>query len=101
MISEVDENMSGSIDFGEFVKVVEQQKERASTFDDDDDMLDAFVACGGQEDKSGHVKRGTLVKIIKHDFGLTIDIEDLINKIDTDGSGEIEFDEFKILLSNG
>jgi EF hand len=39
------------------------------------------------------------VKIIKVDFGLTIDIEDLINKIDADGSGEIEFEEFKTLLS--
>lgn len=45
------------------------------------------------------MKRETLVKIIKQDFGLTIDIEELINKIDTDGSGEIEFDEFKQLLS--
>ena len=34
-----------------------------------------------------------------HDFGLTIDIEELINKIDTDLSGEIEFEEFKALLS--
>lgn len=41
----------------------------------------------------------TGTQIIKHDFGLTIDIEDLINKIDTDGSGEIEFEEFKQLLS--
>lgn len=69
MISEVDDNMSGSIDFGEFLKVVEAQKERAENFDDENDMIDA------------------------------IDIEDLINKIDTDGSGEIEFEEFKILLS--
>lgn len=43
--------------------------------------------------------RDALVKIIKQDFGLTIDIEDLINKIDSDGSGEIEFEEFKALLS--
>jgi len=62
-------------------------------------MIDAFVACGGKADKTGHVKRDTLVKIIKTDFGLTIDIEDLINKIDTDGSGKIEFDEFMTLLS--
>lgn len=99
MISEVDDNMSGSIDFGEFLKVVEAQKERVENFDDENDMIDAFVACGGKPDKTGHVKRDTLIKIIKHDFGLTIDIEDLINKIDTDGSGEIEFEEFKILLS--
>lgn len=99
MISEVDENMSGSIDFAEFLKVIENQKERAENFDDESDMIDAFVACGGLQDKSGNVKRETLVKIIKHDFGLTIDIEELINKVDTDGSGEIEFDEFKTLLS--
>mgnify|MGYP006090272619 FL=1 len=100
MISEVDDNMSGSIDFGEFLKVIENQKERAENFDDENDMIDAFVACGGRPDKEGHVKRETLVKIIKQDFGLTIDIEELINKIDQDGSGEIEFEEFKVLLSS-
>jgi len=100
MISEVDDNMSGSIDFGEFLKVVGSQKEREDNSDDESDMVDAFVACGGSTDRKGHVKRDTLVKIIKQDFGLTIDIEELINKIDTDGSGEIEFDEFKILLSS-
>jgi Ca2+-binding EF-hand superfamily protein len=70
-----------------------------SLIDDESDMIDAFIACGGNPDKGGHVKKETLVKIIKHDFGLTIDIEELINKIDTDGSGEIEYGEFKTLLS--
>ena len=50
-------------------------------------------------DKSGCVSADMLIKIIKHDFGLTIDIEELIRAIDTDGSGEIEFEEFKTLLS--
>lgn len=99
MISEVDDNMSGSIDFGEFLKVIEKQKERAAKFDDESDMIDAFVACGGQADKGGHVHRDTLVKIIKHDFGLTIDIAQLINEIDEDRSGQIEYEEFKALLS--
>ena len=40
MISEVDDNMSGSIDFGEFLKVVESQKNRAETLDDENDMVD-------------------------------------------------------------
>merc|ERR1719231_1020385 len=60
MISEVDDNMSGSIDFGEFLKVIENQKERAENFDDESDMIDAFVACGGSQDKSGNVKKETL-----------------------------------------
>ena len=38
MISEVDDNMSGSIDFGEFLKVIENQKSRAENFDDESDM---------------------------------------------------------------
>jgi hypothetical protein len=37
--------------------------------------VDAFVACGGSADKTGHVARRVLVKIIKEDFGLQIDIE--------------------------
>ena len=61
--------------------------------------VDAFVACGGNADKSGCVERSTLVRIIKQDFGLTIDIEELIDAVDTDGSGEIEYGEFKDLLS--
>lgn len=99
MISEVDENMSGSIDFGEFVKVVETQKKRAENLDDENDMVDAYIACGGNADKSGCVRRETMIQIIKYDFGLTIDIEQLCNKVDTDGSGEIEFDEFSLMLS--
>ena len=31
---------------------------------------------------------------------MTIDIERLIEEIDEDGSGEIEFDEFKALLQS-
>jgi calmodulin len=44
MISEVDDNMSGAIDFGEFLKVIEKQKERASKFDDESDMSE-FCSC--------------------------------------------------------
>lgn len=99
MISEVDEDMSGSIDFAEFLKVIENQKERAENFDNESDMIDAFVACGGNPDKSGCVVSSTLVKIIKQDFGLTIDIEELIAEVDRDQSGQIEFVEFKTLLS--
>jgi calmodulin len=38
-------------------------------------VVDAFVACGGKPDKSGFVRKDTLIKIIKVDFGLTINIE--------------------------
>ena len=41
-----------------------------------------------------------LIHIIKKEFQLSIDIEALIEEIDEDGSGEIEFDEFELLLKS-
>ena len=86
-----------SADLGEFLRVIEKQKLRAGAASImDADLLDAFVACGGMPDGSGIVERATLVRIIKVDFGLTIDIEELIDNVDKDGSGEIEYGEFKV-----
>lgn len=99
MISEVDIDHSGEIDFVEFLQVIAKQKKRAAEYDDESDFVDAFVACGGKPDKSGHVERSVLVQLIKKDFGLPIDIDKMLDALDTDGSGEIEFDEFKVLLS--
>jgi Ca2+-binding EF-hand superfamily protein len=99
IMNEVDDNMTGEIDFGQFLSIIEMRKERAENDGGETDMIDAFIACGGNADKSGNVRRETLIKIIKHDFGLPIDIEALINEIDADGSGEIEFEEFQELLS--
>lgn len=40
------------------------------------------------------------MRIIKEDFGLTIDIEELIDVVDDDKSGEIEYGEFRELLTS-
>ena len=61
--------------------------------------MDAFVSLEGNSDGSGHVDAKKLIKIIKEDFEMTIDIEKLIEEIDEDDSGEIEYDEFQKLLS--
>ena len=55
---------------------------------------------GGQEDGNGFIDADRLIKIIKEEFEMTIDIEKLIQDIDEDGSGEIEYDEFRNLLSS-
>ena len=62
--------------------------------------MDAFVALGGQTDKDGAIDASRLIDIIKHEFEMTIDIEKLIQEIDDDGSGLIEYDEFMSLLSS-
>ena len=56
---------------------------------------------GGEEDGEGSIDADKLIHIIKNEFEMTIDIENLILEIDEDGSGEIEFDEFKELLGGG
>ena len=50
---------------------------------------------GGQPDGDGFIDADKLINTIKNEFEMTIDIENLILEIDEDGSGEIEFDEFK------
>ena len=57
------------------------------------------MALGGNADKSGSVQTDLLIKIIKQEFGMTIDIENLIKEVDDDKSGSIEYEEFKQLLS--
>lgn len=75
-----------------------RENERGSS---DDDLLDAYVAMGGDEDGGGCVDADKLIETIKKEFEMTIDIEALIQEVDEDGSGEIEFDEFKELLAGG
>jgi calmodulin len=62
--------------------------------------VDAFVAMGGNPDKTGNVEATKLIQIIKSDFKMTIDIERLINEMDRDKSGQISYQEFKNLLSD-
>ena len=99
IISEVDDDNNGLIKFNSFLEIYTQHK-YANMEDDDLDILDAFVAMGGNEDFSGKVDAVKLIETIKDEFKMTIDIEKLIKEIDEDGSGEIEFDEFKALLKS-
>ena len=66
----------------------------------EEDTLDAFVAMGGQPNGEGYIDADKLIRIIKSEFEMTIDIEKLIQDIDEDGSGRIEYDEFRNLLSS-
>ena len=73
-----------------------RENERGSS---DADLLDAYIAMGGDPDGGGCIDAEKLIETIKTEFEMTIDIEKLIAEVDEDGSGEIEFDEFKELLA--
>ena len=99
MIAEADAENTGEISYAQFRHVIAEQKKNQSA-SNEEDTLDAFVAMGGQEDGEGSIDAQKLINIIKNEFEMTIDIEKLINDIDEDGSGEIEYDEFRNLLSS-
>lgn len=98
MISDVDPNNTGQMSFYAFKELVTTKREEAKGTSDAD-LLDAYVAMGGDQDGGGCVDAEMLIKTIKEEFEMTIDIEALIAEVDEDGSGEIEFDEFKELLA--
>ena len=56
----------------------------------ENDYLDAFVALGGQQDKEGFVSKEMLIMILKEEFELTIDLEEMLRKIGGDND-EIEY----------
>ena len=83
----------GEINFVQFKAIITEKKESENS-SSVEDLLDAYVAMGGEADGGGCVDADKLIDTIKNEFEMTIDIEKLIEEIDEDGSGEIEFDEF-------
>mgnify|MGYP000948636028 CR=1 FL=1 len=100
MISIADPANKGYIQFAQFKALIVEKRdeERGSS---EEELLQAFAAMGGEPDGDGCINAEKLIQTIKHEFEMTIDIEKLIEEIDEDGSGQIEFDEFTALLTGG
>ena len=98
LLAQVNTDGSGNIDFQEFLQVIEKQRDSQGDTGEDWDMVSAFVALGGNADKSGEIDIDKLRDMINK-FELTIDIEGLIEETDKDGSGLIDYGEFKAMLS--
>lgn len=98
MVNEIGGNPNGTIDYNDFLKIIASHRMNQQ-YNDENDFVDAFVAMGGNPDKSGKVDAQKLIQVIKEEFNMTIDIVKLIEDVDEDGSGEIEYDEFRTLLS--
>ena len=98
IVSDIDPEQTGYIEVSAFKNHIVDKELQRLLGSDESELLDAFVAMGGQADGEGCVDAAKLISTIKDEFQMTIDIEKLIEEIDEDGSGEIEFDEFKALL---
>ena len=73
---------------------MQKQKE---AHDGESDTLDAFIALGGNADKTGQISTDKLRNVVK-EFDLTIDINRLIADTDTDRSGFIDYSEFSVMM---
>jgi calmodulin len=51
--------------FSEFLLVISKLKHQSADMEDETDLIEAFVACGGQADKSGYIDKDLLVDVIK------------------------------------
>jgi Ca2+-binding EF-hand superfamily protein len=94
LISELDSANRGVVYFQQLLDLYQKKRQAEVYGDDDAATLDAYTAIGGPPDKSGHIDAQVLVRIIKEEFDLPIDIEELIRSVDDSGNGEIEYDEF-------
>lgn len=95
-----DTSGDGAIDFDEFVAVLESSGRREVQLGDELETLEAFTALGGNSDKTGSIDTQKVKQVIG-EFGLTIEIEELLSFLDSDASGLIDFEEFRRLFVEG
>jgi hypothetical protein len=83
------------IDFDGFCQLLGGQKVvLGKTKEDDSDTLDAFVALGGKEDKTGHVRLARIRWFVDC-FGLPIDPGELLREMNTDHSGLVDYEQVR------
>lgn len=97
MIKSVDDNGDGEIDFDEFLILMSTKKKNE---DPDKELMDAFKVFDA--DGSGTISRKELKKLMKQ-LGQKLsdqELDAMMEEVDTDKSGEIDFEEFKAMMQN-
>lgn len=97
MMNEVDKNQSGSIDFDEFVEMMTKKYSEEDTKENLKKVFDLMIGNeGGEFVELRHFKR--LSEMFKD--GLSDeDLQDLIDRGDTDKDGKLSFEEFYAVMT--
>ena len=96
MIKSVDDNGDNEIDFEEFLILMSSKK--PSKDDPDKELRDAFAVF--DKDGSGSISRNELKTLMKN-LGQSLsdaELDAMMDEVDTDGNGEIDFQEFKQMM---
>jgi calmodulin len=92
--------MSGTIDFAEFLQVIDYQKSNADKDDGSNEIVHAFTACGGNPDKSGFVRHDRVIHVVKEIFKLHFDIEKLLTEMDKfEETKQLTFEQFNEIFN--
>ena len=97
MIRAVDLNGDGEIDFDEFIGLMRLRMDERQR-DPDEDLRDAFNMF--DSDRSGYIDRHEVRSLMKK-LAQTLSDEEIdliMEECDTDGDGEISFEEFKTMM---
>ena len=94
-LGEVFSVLNNKLDFASFTKYLTFLKVKYMRPEPKDlDTVRAFAALGGSIDRQGNISVDILRENCKK-FSLTIDIDAMINEVDEDASGLVDFQEFK------
>jgi Ca2+-binding EF-hand superfamily protein len=98
MINSVDDNGDNEIDFEEFLVLM---KSRIGERDVERELRDAFAVF--DTDGSGSIDRKELQRLMRK-LGQALseaELDAMMEEVDTNGDGEISFEEFKFLMVRG
>jgi calmodulin len=98
IIAKIDTDGNGEIDFDEFLKMMKQKNKRTTY---EDDLKEAFRVF--DQDGDGTITGAEIQRVFKA-LGEDIDkveIDLMISIVDTDGNGEVDFEEFKQMMTQG
>jgi Ca2+-binding EF-hand superfamily protein len=98
ILADVEPESPDCFTYEEFLDMMRIYKKQYRGIEQDDETLAAFVALGGNKDRTGSISTEKMKEVVR-ELGLTIDIEQLILEADEDGSGFVDFDELSAMLS--